>query len=132
MVLKTQHIQDFSQLQYEVKAFELVANTQHPHLPLKGKTSQEYEQSLHFHPTLLSSDLTLKTPFHCSPDRDAKVSFICRIRKSGNITITSEKFHLDPDLAWDYVYATIFVKEQLLKIYHKGEVIKAFPYQLEL
>ena len=132
LVLKTQHIQDFSQLQHEVKAFELVANTQHPHVPLHGKTSQEYEQSLNFHPTLLSPDLTLGTPFHGTPTRNANVSFIWRIRKSGNITIASEKFAIDPDLAWDYVYATIFVKEQMLKIYHQGEAIKAFPYKREL
>ena len=42
---------------------------------------------------------------------------------------TSEKFDITPDLAWDYVYATIFVKEQRLKIYHKGDVIKEFPYE---
>jgi len=132
LVLNIQHIQDFSQLQHEVKAFDLVANTQHPHVPLNGKTSQEYERALHFQPKLLSHDFTWGTPCHDTPTGAAKVSFICRIRKSGKITIAAEKFVIDPDLAWDYVYATIVVKEQMLKIYYKGEVIKAFPYTLEL
>jgi putative transposase len=132
LVLKTQHFKDFSQLQHEVKAFELVANTQHPHVPLNGNTSLEYEQSLNFHPKLLSHDFKLGIRFQCIPALDAKVSFICRIRKSGKITIASEKFEIDPDLAWDYVYATIFVKEQRLKIYHKGKVIKTFPYTLKV
>ena len=39
---------------------------------------------------------------------------------------------IDPELAWDYVYATICVKERLLKIYHKGEEIKNVPYELKL
>ncbi len=132
LVLKTQHLKDFSHVQHEVAAFELVANTQHPHVPVNGNTSEEYEQSLNFKPKLLSHDFKMGTPFHATPTGDSKVSFICRIRKSGKITIASEKFTIDPDLAWDYVYATIFVKEHLLKIYHKGEVIKTFPYKLEL
>ena len=89
-------------------------------------------QSLNFNATLLPPDFKLKTPFHVTPTDDSKVSFICRIRKSGKITIASEKFLIDPDLAWDYIYATICVKEQLLKIYHKGEVIQTIPYQLKL
>jgi putative transposase len=132
LVWNTQEFKDFSHLQKEVQVFEQVANTQHPHVPLKGQTSQEYEQSLNFQPRLLPQKCKLGPRFHGDPPPDAKVSFICRIRKSGKITIITEKFEIDPDLAWDYVYATIFVKEQLLKIYHKGEVIKVFPYKLKL
>ena len=132
LVLQTQHLESFLQLQHEVSGCELAANTQHPHVPLNGNTSEEYEQSLNFNATLLPPDFKLKTPFHVTPTDDSKVSFICRIRKSGKITIASEKFLIDPDLAWDYIYATICVKEQLLKIYHKGEVIQTIPYQLKL
>jgi putative transposase len=132
LVLTIQDIKDFSQLQHEITAFEPIANTKHSHVPLNGKTSAEYERALNFHPKCLSPDFKLGTPFHCTPPPDAKVSFICRIRKSGNITIAAEKFAIDPALAWDYVYATIFVKEHVLKIYHQGEVIKTFPYTLEL
>jgi len=132
LVLRTHLLNDFSQVQREIKVFERVANTQHPHIPLTGHTSLEYEQSLNFHPNLLSKDFTLPRSFHCIPPPEAKVSFICRIRRSGRITIVSEKFDIDPALAWDYVYATICVKEQVLKIYHKGDVIKTFPYALKL
>ncbi len=118
LVLQTQHLENFLQLQHEGSAFELIANTQHPHVPLNGKTSEEYEQSLNFNATLLSHDFKLKTPFHVTPTVDSNVSFICRIQKSGKITIASEKFLIDSDLAWDYVYATICVKERVLKIYH--------------
>jgi transposase InsO family protein len=130
-VLKTQQIDDFPHLQQEVSLFEQAANTQHPHVPLQGQTSLEYERSMNFQPKLLAHGFTFSARFRFNDPPDGKVSFICRIRKSGKITIASEKFEIDPDLAWDYVYATIFVKEQTLKIYHKGEVIKKFPYELK-
>ncbi len=116
-VLYTQHIQDFPQLQREVAAFETAANTQHPHVPLDGKTSLEYERAVKFTPTLLASNFTFSPRFHFHQGPEGKVSFICRIRKSGKITIASETFEIDPKLAWDYVYATICVKEHILKIY---------------
>ncbi len=103
LVLNTQHLKDFAHIQREVAAFERVANTKHPHVPLNGKTSLEYEQSLDFHPQLLAHSFKMSSPFHCIPTPQSKVSFICRIRKSGKITIAAEKFDIDLDLAWDYV-----------------------------
>jgi transposase InsO family protein len=129
LVLHTQSIKDFLHLQREVGRFEHVANTQHPHVPLHGKTSVEYEQAVQVTPKLLAPEFTFTAQSRLSQPLDGKVSFICRIRKSGKITIASEKFVIDPELAWDYVYATICVKEQRLKIYHNGELLKVFPYQ---
>lgn len=130
-MLNTRHITAFPHLKQEVKVFETAANTQHPHVPLDGKTSLEYERSVMFTPNLLASNFTLTPRFRFQQVPDGNVSFICRIRKSGKITIASEKFVIDPKLAWDYVYATIAVKERTLKIFHKGELIKEFPYELK-
>lgn len=131
-VLESQEIESVEHLQQEVRTFEKAANTQHPHRPLDGKTSQEYEQAVQYIPRLFSPDFSFPSRFHFPERPHGKVSFICRIRKSGKITIASEKFEIDPDLAWDYVYATIFVKEQKLKIYHTGRVIKELPYELKI
>jgi hypothetical protein len=130
-VLNTQNIENVDHLYQETTAFEQAANTQHPHVPLHGKTSEEYEHDMGFVPRMLSKDFTFHPRFRFKEPPKGKVSFICRIRKSGKITIASEKFEIDPKLAWDYVYATIFVKERTLKIYHKGQVIKEFPYDLK-
>lgn len=132
LVLQSQQIDNFEQLQQETLDFEEMANSQHPHIPLDGKTSLEYEHVMGFIPRLLFQDFTFSSRFRFNTLPEGKVSFICRIRKSGKITIASEKFEIDPDLAWDYVYATIFVKEQTLKIYHTGRVIKEFPYELKV
>jgi putative transposase len=131
LVLHIQQITSYEHLQREVNTFEQTANTTHPHVPLAGQTSLEYEQSLNFSPQLLAKDFKFSSRFRFTTPPDGKVSFICRIRKSGRITIATEKFEIDPKLAYDYVYATIVVKEQTLKIYHKGEVIKEFPYEFK-
>ena len=131
-VLDSQELENEEQLRQEVATFEHVANTQHPHVPLDGNTSQEYEHAVQYVPQLLSPDFTFDSRFHFTERPNGKVSFICRIRKSGRITIASEKFEIDPELAWDYVYATIFVKEQQLRVYHQGTVIKEWPYELHI
>lgn len=104
---------------------------QHPHVPLNGDPSIEYEQAMGYVPRLLPHEFTLSSRFHFNEPPEGKVSCICRIRKSGKMTIASEKFEIDSDLAWDDVYAPIFVKEQTLNIDHKGQVRKAFPYELK-
>ena len=90
MVLKTQKIDNFQQLQKEVAKFEEVVNSKHPHIPLNGKTSLEYESSVNFVPTLLSGDFTFNSQFKFKEPPDGKVSFICLIRKSGRITVATE------------------------------------------
>lgn len=132
LVLDTQYLDNFSQLPRETRKFERVANTQHPHVPLQGKTSEEYERSLNFQPQFLESGFPFKKQHTWTQPPNGKVSFICRIRKSGKITIASEKFTLDPALAWEYVYASISIKEHVLTIYHNGKAIKTFPYELKL
>jgi putative transposase len=132
LVLKTQQIDTFSRLQEEVRRFELAANTQHPHAPLQGQTSIEYEHAVHFQPSLFAQTDTFTSRFHFKQAPEGKVSFICRIRKSGKITIAAEKFEINPNLAWDYVYASIFVKERTLRIYHQGKILKELPYILNV
>jgi putative transposase len=131
-VLDAHQIRTFTRLQQEVKRFEHAANLEHPHTPLQGKTSVEYEREVGFAPRVLAPGFTLPTRFQFPQVPDGRVSFICRIRKSGKITIATEKFDIDPELAWDYVYATICVKDEVLQIYHNGEILKEFPYTLKL
>jgi putative transposase len=131
LVLHSQTIAKLDHLCQAVSTFEGVANTPHPHVPLNGQTSCAYEHAMGFVPQALSPAFTCSARFRFSDPPDGTVSFICRVRKSGTITIASEKFEMAPHLAWDYVYATIFVKEQTLKISHQGQIIKEFPYELK-
>jgi transposase InsO family protein len=131
-VLDTHHIRTFARLQQEVRRFEHAANLEHPHTPLQGKTSIEYEREAGFVPRVLAAGFTFPTRFHFPHVPEGRVSFICRISPRGKIAVANEKFDLDPDLAWDYVYATICVKEEVLQIYHDGKLLKEFSYSLKL
>jgi len=98
----------------------------HPHPTLDYLTATEYRQQ---HPVrLLPQDVQL--PNWKAPVQKGTISFIRMIRKSGRITLLQEKFDISPKLKWEYVYASIIVQEQLLKIWHNGRMIKTFDYQL--
>ena len=94
--------QSFSSLQHikeELPRFVHCCNTQHPHAPLNYRTAQEVRKEAPVR--RLCKDFQL-------PDRPlaiqkGKVSFIRQIRKSGWITVLSEKFDIDPGLAGEYV-----------------------------
>lgn len=77
---------------------------------------------------LLSPDFQL--PDWKAPLKEGTISFIRLVRKSGRITILQEKFDIAPELKWEYVYASIVIHGQKLKVWHKGELIKTFDYQL--
>ncbi|MDI6689304.1 MAG: hypothetical protein QME54_02630 [Actinomycetota bacterium] len=46
------------------------------------------------------------------------------------LNVLSEKFRLRPSLLHQYVTATIYVKEQKLRIYWEDDLVQEFNYQL--
>jgi len=126
LLVRAQQFTDFGQMRREAKAFTNACNTRHPHPALDYQTALEYRQTHPVH--LLPADFQL--PDWKEPIRRGTLSFIRLIRKSGRITILGEKFAIDPDLKWEYVYASIVIEEQQLKVWHKGELLKSFDYQI--
>jgi len=59
-----------------------------------------------------------------------KVTFIRQVSAEGDIDILEQAFHLDKRLKFQYVKATIETQRQVLKVYHKGRLIKTFAYKL--
>lgn len=126
LMVRTQKLDNYTQMRQETKAFTQTCNTRHPHPALNYLTAMEYRQQ---HPVrLLSSDFQL--PDLKVHPQQGTISFIRLIRKSGRITLLQERFDIDPDLKWEFAYASIIIHEQKLKIWHKGELIKTFDYQL--
>lgn len=126
LFLKLQRFSNLQEVKEELPRFVACCNREHPHAPLEYKTSEEFRQG---HPIRrLEADFQL--PKELLPVAEGKISFIRRVRKSGRITILSEKVDIDPALAWEYVYATIYTKEQLLRVFHKGDLVKTFEYVL--
>lgn len=126
LLVRTQTFATFNQMRQEARVFTETCNTRHPHPALDYLTAMEYRQS---HPVrLLSPDFQL--PAWKGPPEKGTISFIRLVRKSGRITLLQEKFDITPELKWEYVYASIVIHERKLKIWHQGELIKTFDYQL--
>lgn len=126
LLLRAQELAGLDPMRQEARAFTQACNTQHPHPALNYLTAMEYRQQ---HPVrLLSPDFQL--PDWEAPPQEGTISFIRLVRKSGRITILQEKFEITPELKWEYVYASILIHEQKLKVWHKSELIKTFDYQL--
>ena len=126
LMIRTQRLTNYEQMRLEARIFTKVCNSRHPHPALNYLTAMEYRQQ---HPVqLLPPDFQL--PNWKKSPKQGTISFIRMVRKSGRITLLQEKFDIDPDLKWEYVYASIVIHEQKLKIWHKGSLIKMFDYQL--
>jgi transposase InsO family protein len=126
LLVCAQVLETYDQMRHEAHAFTEACNTRHPHPALNYLTAMEYRQQ---HPVrLLAADFQVPNLKVLPPA--GTISFIRLIRKSGRITLLQEKFDITPDLKWEYVYASILVHEHTLKVWHKGELIKTFDYQL--
>jgi transposase InsO family protein len=126
LLVRTQDLANLEQMRQEARVLTHACNIQHPHPALNYLTAMEYRQQHPVQP--LSPGFQL--PDWKAPLQKGTISFIRMIRKSGRITILQEKFDITPELKWEYVYASIVIHEQKLKVWHKGELIKTFDYQL--
>ncbi len=126
LVVRGQKLADYGQMRQEAGLFTRTCNTRHPHPALNYLTATEYRQQ---HPVrLLSPDFQM--PAGQAIPQQGTISFIRMVRKSGRITLLQEKFDIDPDLKWEYVYASIIIHEQKLKVWYKGELVRTFDYRL--
>lgn len=126
-LLNRNQLADFDQLRAETHNLEKAINTTHRLAALDGMTPSEFVagKPLRFLPDDYDGHL-----------RDLKllkgtVSFIRLVRKSGRITLFAhDKFDIDPDLKWLYVFARVDIQSQTLLVYHDGQLIKTFDYSL--
>jgi hypothetical protein len=105
-----------------------VANTKHVHKAIGWKTSSEYRRSKKL--TKLPADFQLSSGR--LPICAGRITFIRWVRASGRITILAEKWKIGKRWKYQYVTATVYTKSQELRIYHKGKIIKRWPYKLSL
>lgn len=70
------------------------------------------------------------------PITEGKINFLRLVNEKGFINILNEDFYINKDLSFEYIWATIFTKEQVLKFYYqqtkdlKKELIKTVIYKL--
>jgi putative transposase len=59
-----------------------------------------------------------------------KVSFMRLVSSSGTVNVLSQSFKVGKRLKFEYIKATLDTKQQVLKIYHRGRLVKQFEYKL--
>lgn len=59
-----------------------------------------------------------------------KVSLIRLVRADGSVNLLSQRFQIGRRLKYQYIKATIFTKQQVLKVYHKGRIVKQVEFPL--
>lgn len=126
MFFRTQIFKDFDHLSKESQVFENFHNNNHRYSKLKGKTPWAVHSSVT--KRVLSPSFSLHK--QCIPFRDGKVSFIRLTDKEGKARFFTETFLVDKDLVNEYVKGTISTKENLLRFYYDGKVIKTYKYKV--
>ena len=125
--LRVQHFENFHHLQKEERRFEVFHNNNHCYSVLKGRTPQDFEAALNFKPNLLDPGFSMQD---ISSKQDGKIHLIRFIRSDRILHIFGEKFLLKPDCQYEYVKATIYVKEQCLRVFLFDEIVQEFKYAL--
>ncbi len=94
---------------------------------MKGATPQDFEASLGFRANLLDPEFSLKD---ISYKQEGKIHLIRFIRSDRILHIFGEDFLLNPGCQYEYVRATIDVKEQCLKVFLFDEIVQEFEYAI--
>jgi len=115
-----------AELRRELQQLIISVNEQHVHPQLGHRTSAQYRRSKRLR----------KLPADFQVDRQAlpiavgKVSFIRLASTQGSISLLGQQFRLGKRLKFQYVKATLYTRQQTLKVYHQGQLIKQLPYKL--
>ena len=122
-------MQTENELQEGALGFEEKHNSRYRYTKLNGKTPLETlahsgKKALRFPPDLSAPKTPLRKP------KRGRYHLIRFIRNDCKLDIFGENFRVSPDLQYEYVVATIDVKEQKLKLIHDQLQVDEFDYRL--
>lgn len=119
---------DFQDLRRKAKDFERFHNRHHRYHCLGGKTPEETINQQTTPPRSFPGDFSWKTLKERA--RQGRVHLLRFIRSNRRLDIFGERFQVDKSLVYEYVRATIIVKEQKIKIFHQDRLVHEIDYQL--
>jgi putative transposase len=126
--LAKNHMMTMDDLKRETLAFEHRHNSRYRYSKLKGKTPLK---ALAATKARLRFPQEEELPPRCSKKPETGRYHLVRlIRSDLRLTISGEQFAVAPELMYEYVVATIDVKEQKLKLYLDNTQVDEFDYQL--
>jgi hypothetical protein len=110
----------------ELRRLMKAVNEEHIHPRLGHRTATRYRRGKQLRK--LPADFSIdgqKLPISVG-----KVSFIRLVTIEGHIPILGQRFKVGKRLKFQYVIATIYTQRKVLKVYHKGCLVKEFAYKL--
>jgi putative transposase len=110
----------------ELRRLMTTVNEQHVHSKLGGRTATQYRRGKRLRKLPANFTIDKKK----LPIAAGKVTFIRLVSGQGTVSILEQSFKVGKRLKFQYVKVTIYTKSQRLKVYHKGKLIKEFPYPL--
>lgn len=122
---RTQTFSDFDALKAEASLFEEFHNENHRYGILGHKTPNEALLASGYEPVFPESKSVLSRE-----PREGVIHLIRFIRTDQILSVFSERFRLDQSMVYQYVIATIYVKEQMLIVTCQGEHVASFKYEL--
>lgn len=115
-------------LRRQMRRLVTSVNEQHVHPQLGHRTSAQYRRGKRLRK--LPADFRVEG--QKLPVSSGKVSFIRLVSAQGTITILEQSFQVGKRIKFQYVKATIYTRQQTLKVYHQGRLVKELPYKLAL
>ena len=126
LFFRQQQFKNLARLRPELLCFETFHNHSHRY----AKLAQRTPWSVH----TAKSRRPLPKPFLLHrkrlPWREGKISFIRLTDHTGAVHFFSERFEIATNLVHEYVRGTIFTKQNLLKFFHQGKIVKVFRYKV--
>jgi len=131
LLWKKKRFQDMEHLRAEASRFLAKINDYQDYKNDRFSDAQALSHTLRFFPASFRFD-----PETLLPITKGKIHFVRLVEQDGTIVILNERFEVDRNLSFEYVWATIDTGKQLLSISHqpskdqKRTLIKEHKYQL--
>lgn len=124
LFFRKQYFKSFEQLVCQSKGFEKFHNTRHCYSTLGGKTPLEKSTG---QIRLLQPSFKMTSKLPIAPGFIHLIRFV---RSNLALNIFGEKFTVPRDVEYEYVWATIDTKQEVVLITHDSQIVKQIPYQL--
>jgi hypothetical protein len=131
LLWKKKRFQDMEHLRAEARRFLAKINDYQNYKNDRFSDAQALSHTLRFFPANFRFD-----PATLLPITKGKIHFVRLVEQDGTIVILNERFDVDRNLSFEYVWITIDTEKQLLSIYHqpakdqKRALVKEHEYQL--
>jgi putative transposase len=125
-LLLNHSLENPKEVRRELQQVTTTVNEQHVHVKLGGRTAAQYRRGKRLRKLPANFSIDSKK----IPIAEGKITCIRLVSLQGTVRIVDQPFKVGKRHKGHYVKATLYTKGRGLKMYHKGKLIKEFPYPL--